>query len=662
MPGTVAAGMGCWVELGRARRDIAVLSMAALGLGGLLPVASAAAPPPVESGAVRLAQRQPEIVAAAKKPSPGVSAQRLKDRYLVTFRPDTDSETVRAARLGAEEAGGRAYYTYSRAVRGFAAELTDTALDKLRRDPHLAGIEPDYSISVAATQDEPQNWGLDRIDQHTLPLNQSYSYEQTGAGVTAYIIDTGVRSTHRDLRGRVGDGFGTIDDGNKAEDCNGHGTHVAAILAGTNFGVAKQATIVSVRVLDCDGSGTISGVVAGVDWVTKNHKGPSIANMSLGGVVSDTLDEAVRTSIAAGVHYVVAAGNEGEQACTYSPGRVDEAITVGATGRTDERAEFSNSGSCVDLFAPGEDIVSADGIGDEATAMLSGTSMAAPHAAGVAAQYLQLHPRATVAQVRAALVQIASTDVLSGIGTDSPNRLLFSSLAGAPKIGLGTSMSPPRIGLSPVAPMRSNSVAVTVSLDPAVSGGPAPVRHELERSVDGGTTWAQVELAAALAQTATIEVPTGPLLLRARAVDARGNAGPWAVAPPQQIALLSQTQSTVYEPASAWSDTAVPTATGKSVIASQQKAATATFTFTGTQFAWFSGRSVSTGRATVYLDGKPISTVDLSAMAPGERRVVYVSEPLARGRHIVVVKVLSAGVGKSAASGGVDVDGWATVG
>ncbi len=630
--------------------------MAALAVGSLLPAAAADAPPSFESGEMRISYAEGDGVS---RPAPQMRAERLANRYLVTFRPGTSPEHVTTARHIAEASGSQMYFKYSRAVRGFAAELSDSALGELRRDERVATIEPDYSISVASVQPQPANWGLDRIDQHSLPLNKSYSYSQTGAGVTAYIIDTGVRSTHREVVGRVGKGWGTIDDGNGYEDCNGHGTHVAGVLGGTTFGVAKQVKLVSVRVLDCEGSGTISGVVAGVDWVTKNHQGPSIANMSLGGVTSDTLDEAVQTSIAAGVHYVVAAGNEGEAACSYSPARLDEAITVGATGLTDHRASFSNFGLCVDLFAPGEDIVSADGTGDNAVQTLSGTSMAAPHVAGVAAQYLQTHPDATEAQLRAALVQVSTTDVLRGIGSGSPNRLLFSVLAEAPAPGAPVTMTPPRIGLNPTGPVIPGMVGVRVDFEPAGGDAFDGVRHELQRSADGGKTWTAVPLEAEPARSATLALAPGSASFRVRAIDAKGVAGPWATAPAQQISLLPQTQGTVYTPASAWADT--PTTGGQNVVASQTTNATATFSFTGTGFAWFSGRPTSAGRAAIYIDGEMAAIVDLSKLPAGERRLAFVSDALARGRHTVIVKVLSAAVNKAAPARGVDIDDWATV-
>jgi subtilisin family serine protease len=648
------------------KRSAVVLGAVALVCGGVLPVAAASTP---DGEDLVVAYDHGSFVRHADHPAPQVRTQRLADRYLVTFDAGTPSETVTAARRDAESAGARTYYKYSKAVQGFAAVLTDAALGQLRRNKHIVGIEPDYSISVSAAptpepstastkQVEPENWGLDRIDQHALPLDKSYSYERTGEGVTAYVIDTGVRSTHRELTGRVGKGYGVIDDGNGSEDCNGHGTHVAGVLGGTTYGVAKRVKIVSVRVLDCDGSGTISGVVAGVDWVTKNHRSPAVANMSLGGVVSDTLDEAVEASIAAGVHYTVAAGNEGESACSYSPGRIADAIVVGSTDRQDRRSEYSNFGSCVDLFAPGEDILSADGTGDTATQLLSGTSMASPHVAGVVAQYLQKRPNASREEVRAALLQVATPNVLKEIGSGSPNRLLFSLLGTA---GLADpALLPPLMELSQDGAVDDGMAEMLVRLEPGASYA-GTARHELQRSTDGGATWAPVGLPSALAKLARVSVPPGTVTLRVRAIDAEGNPGPWATSPTRTVALLGQGQATVYDPPSAWADTPVHTAAGRSVIASDHASATATFTFSGTQFAWFSGRSASGGRAAVLIDGKQVAVVDLSALPDAPRRLAYVSDSLAQGRHTVVIRVLSERMGKAAHARGVDIDGWATV-
>ena len=317
---------------------------------------------------------------------------------------------------------------YNHAINGFAAFMTEQQALALSEDSRVAFVEEDSIMEALATQTNPP-WGLDRIGQRDLPLNRTYSYTTTGSGVNAYIIDTGIRRTHTQFAGRAFVGFDAIGDGQNTNDCNGHGTHVSGTVGGTTYGVAKSVRLFAVRVLACNGSGSTSGVIAGVDWVTANHISPAVANMSLGGGVSTALDNAVRASIASGVTYAIAAGNSNANAANSSPARVAEAITVGATTMTDQRSSFSNFGSVVDIFAPGSSILSSVNTSDTATATFSGTSMATPHVAGVAARFLQSNPAATPAQVRNELVAQATLNHLSGLPTGTANRLLFWSSA-----------------------------------------------------------------------------------------------------------------------------------------------------------------------------------------------------------------------------------------
>lgn len=354
------------------------------------------------------------------------SPNAIAGRYIVVFKDSASSRAVENAKAAAlSAAGAKLHYTYEAALKGFAADLPEAALNGLRRNPNVAYIEVDQVVTIDATQ-SPATWGIDRIDQRNLPLSNSYTYNYTGAGVTAYIIDTGLRYDHVEFSGRAVFGFDAF--GGTGADCAGHGTHVGGTVGGETYGVAKDVALVAVRVLDCSGSGTTTGVIAGVDWVTAHHAANSVANMSLGGGASTALDTAVRNSIASGVTYSLSAGNSRRDACKYSPARVTEAITVGATTSTDYKASYSNYGTCLDLFAPGSSITSSYYTSPTATAVMSGTSMAAPHVTGVAALYLQAHPGSTPLQVRNAMVENATPGLVINEGRGSPDLLLYSLL------------------------------------------------------------------------------------------------------------------------------------------------------------------------------------------------------------------------------------------
>ncbi len=385
-------------------------------------------------GVVPLTTGTAAAAPAHDRPAPVLGTERagaIDGRYIVVLEGRASRSDAAAAVDAARDHGATRVKRFSTALEGFSATLSDSAVADLRSNPDVAYLEADQRVSIDATQ-SPATWGLDRIDQRNLPLNNSYTYTPTGQGVTAYIIDTGVLSTHTEFGGRVTSGYTAISDGRGTTDCNGHGTHVAGTVGGTTYGVAKSVTIRPVRVLDCTGSGSTSGVIAGVDWVTSNHAAgaPAVANMSLGGGVSTALDTAVANSIADGVTYAVAAGNENTNACNGSPSRVASALTVGSTTNTDARSSFSNYGSCLDLFAPGSNITSAWYTSTTATNTISGTSMATPHVAGVAALYLQGNPGASPSTVGNAITSTATTGVVSGAQTGSPNRLLYSPLTG----------------------------------------------------------------------------------------------------------------------------------------------------------------------------------------------------------------------------------------
>jgi subtilisin family serine protease len=405
---------------------------------------------------------------------------------IVRLEPGSDPD---AQARSAAARGARVTFVYHDVFPGYAAVLPPGGLRGIEGGPGVVAVDPDAPVRLSASDrpasDQPgvarpgdaPPWGLDRIDQRALPLSDTYTppvAEARGRGVTAYVIDTGIDAAHRDFGGRVRSGFTAIDDGHGTDDCAGHGTHVAGTIGGAARGVASAVSLVAVRTLDCDGSGETSGVVAGIDWAAHDHRSgaPAVANLSLAGDASDTVDAAIRGLVDHGVTVAVAAGNENTDACASSPGRVPVALTVAATERDDRRAPFSNRGSCVDLFAPGVDIVSDWNSGPTATKTLSGTSMASPHVAGAAALLLGADPTLTPAQVAATLLDAATRGAVRGARSGDPDRLLYVG-SGVP---VGTDVpgsAPSRVGVSPVSPAPSASGPARPSPAPVVVGRPS---------------------------------------------------------------------------------------------------------------------------------------------------------------------------------------------
>ncbi|TXI51352.1 MAG: hypothetical protein E6Q50_01345 [Lysobacter sp.] len=415
----------------------------------------------------------------------------------------------------------RVVKSFSYALRGFVAKADDAALQRLLADPRVAYVEENGIISINATQ-SPATWGLDRVDQRNLPLSNSYTYDTTASGVHAYIIDTGVLLTHTEFSGRMGNGFDAVTTGGNANDCHGHGTHVAGTVGGTTYGVAKGVTIHPVRVLGCTGSGTNAGVIAGMEWVAQNRILPAVANMSLGGGAAQAVDDAVQTMTNAGVTVVVAAGNDnGSDACTKSPARAPSAITVGSTTSTDARSSFSNIGTCVDIFAPGSSITSAWYTSTTATNTISGTSMASPHVAGAAALYLATNPTATPAQVTSALNAAATPGVVGNAGTGSPNRLLYTLGGTAP-----VDTTPPST-VSGLTATASGSAQINLSWSAATdTGGSGLAGYKIERCAGAGcTNFAQIATSTTASYSNTGLTASTSYSYRVRAYDGAGNNG-----------------------------------------------------------------------------------------------------------------------------------------
>lgn len=353
----------------------------------------------------------------------------IKNQYIVILNKDAGPSKDFAQNIAKQHAG-KVLQSYDTVLKGFAIYLPDTAgtafIEAMKKNPQVLSVESDTIVNIDATTQSNPDWGLDRIDQKALPLNSTYSYLQTGSGTTAYIVDTGILSSHQEFSGRVLSGYTAISDGNGTTDCNGHGTHVAGTVGGTTYGVAKNVNLVPIRILGCDGSGASSNVIAGLDWILKNGKKPAVVNMSLGGATSSSLDSAVENLYNNGYVMVVAAGHSNTDACTSSPARVSKAITVAATDNTDTRASYSNYGSCVDIFAPGSQINSSWIGSNTATKILNGTSMATPHVAGVVAEMLQSTPTASPQTISTNLLNQASSNVVKN-PSGSPNRLLYKS-------------------------------------------------------------------------------------------------------------------------------------------------------------------------------------------------------------------------------------------
>ncbi|RCK75921.1 MAG: Alkaline serine exoprotease A precursor [Ignavibacteriae bacterium] len=377
-------------------------------------------------------------------------ATRIPDHYIVVFKEDV-TKVADNANLMASQIGGKLKYVYQHTIKGFAVQVPEQAVKGLLNNPNVAYIEEDQVVNISVTQTNA-TWGIDRVDQRDLPLSTTYTYDYTGEGVDVYVIDTGIRLDHTEFEGRAYTGIDIITSGGTATDGNGHGTHVAGTIGGKTYGIAKKVRLYAVRVLDNSGSGTISGIISGVDWVTSHHTtNPAVANMSLGGSASTSLDDAVRRSIADGITYVVAAGNSYANAANYSPARVTEAITVGSTTSTDAFSSFSNYGSVVDILAPGSNITSAWYTSTTATNTISGTSMASPHVAGAAALYLQANPTASPATVQSAIINNATLNKITSVPSGTPNRLLYTLFSSTPTPPAAPTLSSPANGATGVS-------------------------------------------------------------------------------------------------------------------------------------------------------------------------------------------------------------------
>lgn len=400
----------------RTRRSLACVAVAATAIG-------------LATGAGTALAAEPEgVVQQAKQPTPGQYVVSLKGGVAATA---STTAIERAAVSLAQRYGGELKSTFTASMHGFAVRaMTEDQARRLAADPAVEQVFQDGTARIADTQNDA-TYGIDRTDQADLPLDTTYTYANTAADVTAYVIDSGIRYSHEEFGGRAATGYDFVDTDPDADDCNGHGTHVSGTVGGKTWGLAKEVKLVGVKVLGCDGTAPDSDSLEGIEWVTKNAAKPAVVNMSMTFDTKNIGDEAMRGLVGSGVSAVVAAGNDGADACDAGPAYLPEVISVGATDEQDNQAGFSNYGSCVDIFAPGNNITSASNQDDTGNTNMSGTSMASPHAAGVAALYLQTNAAATPEEVSGALTDNASKDKVQNPGEGSPNLLLYSGFIDA---------------------------------------------------------------------------------------------------------------------------------------------------------------------------------------------------------------------------------------